>query len=188
MPKWQSSLQQGSDLSQQDPVALANLVNETPRTAYDNYSNYMDKLIVFYKLPWPAECTQPKPSLPTDPICQALVPTFDKGLFRSFSTPTLDRLLEIQIALHAYNLQFGSYPTTLSSLKPTFLTTLPTDPFTDGQPFKYVPQGTTYLLYSVGPDCVDDGGKPITNPANPKRPYLVTGADQKGDIVADVNL
>jgi hypothetical protein len=35
-----------------------------------------------------------------------------------------------------------------------------TDPF-DGQPLRYRNQGTGYVLYSIGPDLKDDGGKPM---------------------------
>jgi hypothetical protein len=34
------------------------------------------------------------------------------------------------------------------------------DPF-NGQPFVYHSTGTNWMLYSVGPDRLDDGGKPV---------------------------
>jgi hypothetical protein len=40
------------------------------------------------------------------------------------------------------------------------LTRTPQDPFT-GKPLIYHSQGTNWVLYSVGPDGVDGGGKPV---------------------------
>jgi hypothetical protein len=49
----------------------------------------------------------------------------------------------------------------LESWVPAFLPSLPIDPFT-GDPFFYRPDadGQGYLLYSVGPNLVDDEGVP----------------------------
>ena len=43
------------------------------------------------------------------------------------------------------------------SWSPRYLQRVPQDPFS-GKPLIFVPQGTHWLLYSVGPDRVDDGG------------------------------
>src|SRR5207247_2400535 len=45
------------------------------------------------------------------------------------------------------------------------------DPF-NGRPLAYRPYGRDYLLYSVGPDGVDDGGLPRDE----------TNPDSKGDV------
>jgi hypothetical protein len=52
------------------------------------------------------------------------------------------------------------YPAGLSELTPSYLNAVLTDPF-DGQPLRYRNQGTGYVLYSIGPDLKDDGGKPM---------------------------
>jgi hypothetical protein len=81
-------------------------------------------------------------------------------------------------------------PTTLEELvKSGILKALPTDPFaTDGK-FLYRPQGTTYLLYSVGPDGKDDNGTPITNPnVPPARMKHQPFASSTGDIVLGMNV
>jgi hypothetical protein len=49
----------------------------------------------------------------------------------------------------------------LSALAPDYLDAIPQDPF-DGQPLRYRPQGHGYMLYSIGPDLKDDGGKRMT--------------------------
>jgi hypothetical protein len=44
---------------------------------------------------------------------------------------------------------------------PDYLGRLPLDPFS-GSPLVYKQTGTNWLLYSVGVDGVDGGGKPVT--------------------------
>ncbi len=59
---------------------------------------------------------------------------------------------------------------------PRYLHRVPTDPFSD-RPLIYRPQGTNWLVYSVGEDEVDDGGKPATR--------WVRGTVTRGDIFYD---
>jgi hypothetical protein len=68
-------------------------------------------------------------------------------------------LLTIELNLRCYLADHGQPPATLDELVPRYLKTLPSDPFS-GKPLIYRPQGTNWLLYSVGPDGVDDGGMP----------------------------
>jgi hypothetical protein len=181
--KWWVS---GVSVRQLDLIDQAKAVNESPRTAYDHYTTYMNKLTAFAAQPWPVEQKTRAPKLPTDPINQILLPVFDGAIFQAYVAQTMDRLLEIQIGLHAYKLRHGAYPNNLSDLKPELNSKLPIDPFSH-QPFKYQKQGETYLLYSVGPDGVDDHGKPVAYTPNATAPYIVAGPDQKGDIVAGIN-
>ena len=52
------------------------------------------------------------------------------------------------------------YPASLSELTPKYLDAPLMDPF-DGQPLRYRKQDAGYVLYSIGPDLKDDGGKPM---------------------------
>jgi hypothetical protein len=52
----------------------------------------------------------------------------------------------------------GHLPATLDELKPQFLTEVPKDPF-DGQPLRFKPLATGFVVYSIGANRVDDGGK-----------------------------
>jgi hypothetical protein len=70
-------------------------------------------------------------------------------------------LLSVELALRAHSAEHGKPPAQLKELSPTFLKEIPRDPFT-GKPLVYRPQGTNWLLYSVGPDRVDNGGIPVT--------------------------
>jgi len=63
------------------------------------------------------------------------------------------------IAIERFRNRYAILPVTLSALSPEFLKSAPVD-FMDGQPLRYRagPDGH-YVLYSVGLDCVDNGGK-----------------------------
>jgi len=69
------------------------------------------------------------------------------------------RIIVTAIALERYRGKHGAYPATLDSLAPEFLKGVPVD-FMDGQPLRYrLTNDGHFVLYSVGLDCVDDGGK-----------------------------
>ena len=87
-----------------------------------------------------------------------------------------ERLLAAELALRCYQLDQGRVPARLDDLLVNYFSKLPQDPFTS-QPLIYRPQGTNWLLYSVGEDGVDDGGKPVGRPAS--------GTVTKGDILYD---
>lgn len=70
------------------------------------------------------------------------------------------RLLATELALRCYRCDQGNPPGNLQQLVPKYLQRIPSDPFS-GHPLVYRPSGTNWLLYSAGPDRVDDGGKPV---------------------------
>lgn len=59
------------------------------------------------------------------------------------------------LGLRAFTVETGGFPSTLDELVPTYLTTVPIDPF-DGAPLRYVKE--TGIVYSVGPNRKDLGG------------------------------
>lgn len=67
-------------------------------------------------------------------------------------------LNRLAFALAAYRADHGSYPAKLAHLKPKYLTEVPKDIFIDAA-LHYTRQGDGYLLYSVGRNEKDDGGK-----------------------------
>ena len=66
----------------------------------------------------------------------------------------------------------GSLPSSLSELVPAYLETAPRDPF-DGQPLRFKPLSRGYVVYSVGSDEKDDGGKE-RDPKNLGSSYDIT--------------
>lgn len=72
-------------------------------------------------------------------------------------------LSEIALALELFRLKYGKFPSRLEELKPEFLETLPVDRFSD-EPLRYVVEERGYLLYSTGPNRIDDRGAEWNNP------------------------
>lgn len=65
----------------------------------------------------------------------------------------------VSVALSAYRHDHGEYPPTLEGLIGDYLEALPLDPFVD-HPLHYKREGKDdYVLYSVGENTIDDGGK-----------------------------
>lgn len=83
------------------------------------------------------------------------------GLPRKVLRAETDRQTVIAaIALKRFQLKHGSYPPSLTTLVPEFVSTVPLDPV-DSQPLRYRQQsGGTFLLYSIGENGKDDGGNP----------------------------
>jgi hypothetical protein len=79
-------------------------------------------------------------------------------LGRAADTEVRRRLVITAIALERYRCQHGSYPNTLQELAPGLLKEPPAD-FMDGKPLHYRrTDDGHFVLYSVGLDCVDNGG------------------------------
>lgn len=111
-----------------------------------------------------------------------------ESLFSDFSTASVLKgmdlrtiepaLARLAVALAGYRAEHGAYPRKLSGLEPKWLKTVPKD-ICSGKDFIYKPSGRAYVLYSVGPNMRDDGGR--------ERPEDA-GADDDGpdDIVIRV--
>ena len=69
---------------------------------------------------------------------------------------SLNRLM---FALEAYRRDHaGNYPVALEDLRERYLAEIPLDPFS-GEAFRYVLEEAGFLLYSVGPNGIDDEGR-----------------------------
>lgn len=69
----------------------------------------------------------------------------------------LNRLLNTDLAIRMHQRQHGHLPDSLQDLIRGILLELPLDPYS-GKPLIYRTTESGFLLYSVGPDGVDDGG------------------------------
>lgn len=160
-------------------------------TILNNYTHYMDETIANAREPYAAK--PPAPPIPNDPIDQVLLPVFSQAYLKDVVTETQNALLLTALALRAYNVEHSDYPQSLSQLAPAYLSRVPADPFALNSPLRYRRTRTKYVLYSVGPDGKDDGGKRIDDPrrasqypSNPNARYQVQ-EDSLGDIVAGIN-
>jgi len=83
-------------------------------------------------------------------------------------------LLAASLALRAYKLEKRAYPSNLVELIPDYLERIPKDPFDARKALHYKNEQTNYVLYSLGPDRVDNGGTESTD--------RFFDTNQKGDI------
>ena len=67
-------------------------------------------------------------------------------------------LAQMALALSAYHGEHQEYPAKIADLAPKYLPEIHPDPFSD-QDFHYKTETGGYLLYSVGRNGIDDGGK-----------------------------
>ena len=89
-----------------------------------------------------------------------LRPTRQRAAGRHNRIVAQERLLAAELALRCYLTDKARVPARLEDLVPDYLSKVPQDPFT-GQAMIYRPQGTNWLVYSVGEDGVDNGGRPV---------------------------
>jgi hypothetical protein len=104
---------------------------------------------------------------------------------RATETEARRRLIVTAIALERYRGRHGAYPKTLQELVPELLKNPPVD-FMDGKPLRYrLTDDGRFVLYSVGLDCIDDGGTmPRPGPQRASYPGAPgSGIPQRTDLV-----
>jgi hypothetical protein len=155
-----------------------------------NLDEAMDRYVAASREPY---ARHPGPlAPPADPLSDILVSgVVHKSRVKQAASQAFDGLLRVALALRAYRLERGTYPSDLAALvKAGYLKSLPADPFSaDGKsPFAYrrTPAGR-YLLYSLGPDVRDDGGRAIESVSSSGKKTRFVEADSRGDIVAGIN-
>jgi hypothetical protein len=161
------------------------------RGILDEYLAYTDRTIADARLPF--SLRPPAPPRPNNSAATLLSADTRYFRLRTVECDTQNDLLLAALALRAYHVEKGVYPARLDELVTDgYLSRVPDDPFAPpGMPLLYrrMPGGSKYLLYSVGPDGKDDGGKPVSNKPNVgsggQRRLLKEGA--RGDFVLGVN-
>ncbi len=81
-------------------------------------------------------------------------------------------LTQVVIAAQQYKQQHGAYPDTLAQLRSNSKLSIPLDPFTDKE-LVYQRTKEGFLVYSVGQNEVDDGGKTATRQSKDKYDDIV---------------
>ena len=105
------------------------------------------------------------------------------------STQVLRRGLRVMLAIERFHAATGDYPAQLADLAPRFLDPMPLDPWS-GKPYGYIrvdPKqdrlGRSYLVYSVGSDRTDDGGKSLTREEIKKIPASQRAYEHGDDVI-----
>jgi hypothetical protein len=105
------------------------------------------------------------------------------GLMTSLIAPSLSAVFKtagrveakeacgrVAVAMTRFRLDRGKLPEGLGELVPKYMEGIPADPF-DGKPLRLAVKGDGRIIYSLGPDGVDDGGVEIS------------GKEGKGDVI-----
>jgi hypothetical protein len=87
-----------------------------------------------------------------------LMPALEAALEAENRAHTRESLGQLGFALAAYHADHDGYPDSLNALAPQYISRLPHDLYTEG-PLHYRREGAGCLLYSVGANGVDDGGR-----------------------------
>jgi hypothetical protein len=94
-------------------------------------------------------------------ILHLAAPTFGKLAQKTAIAQAELKMAQITCALERYRVAHNQYPDELRALTPQFVAACPNDPIKGGQ-FKYRRMADTFLLYSIGWNATDDGGKTVT--------------------------
>jgi len=118
---------------------------------------------------WPTHCRKQPPDpgnsagvvdLLTRPLSTFLIPSFERAAMLHYRTLADRRMAAIALAIRLYELDHGRRPVQLTDLVPEYLDVLPVDPFADdGRTFGYRPDTVPPVLYSIGPNGVDEEGR-----------------------------
>jgi hypothetical protein len=95
-------------------------------------------------------------------VAAMLVPAFDAA-FKATARDIADsRAARTMIAIEKFQRRERRFPNDLTELVPTFLSSVPLDPF-DDKPLRYVASPTNCKVYSIGQNRKDDGGQAAEN-------------------------
>jgi hypothetical protein len=134
------------------------------RTAHARRLRYLTAVVEIAKLPpeeQPARWDQladPQVELPE------LLKALSRGVSPSKAADLFDSTLAqlrctfVAVAAERYRLAEHRWPDTLEALVPRYVKAVPTDPF-DGKPLRYRRTSDGVVIYALGPDRQDDGGK-----------------------------
>jgi len=131
------------------------------------YLEAMETNIAFASLPFPrnvAVCTNlvSQQELAANRhhylLSGLLLPSVDRALIRESECAAYLIMARTALALERFGLANDRLPKDLGEMVPRFLLAIPLDPF-DGASLRYKLLPTGYVVYSIGPDGHDDGGK-----------------------------
>src|SRR5438445_1870660 len=91
-------------------------------------------------------------------ISGVVLPASSKAYLRHAESLAALRLAQTVLAVERFRLSGQRLPSDLDELVPDFLPQIQADPF-DGAPLRYKLLSKGYVVYSIGPDGHDDGGK-----------------------------
>ncbi|MGB2864552.1 MAG: hypothetical protein WBC05_14585 [Sedimentisphaerales bacterium] len=91
-------------------------------------------------------------------LLHEIMPALSRATTLELRTIAHLRTADAALAAQRYRLASGKFPDKLADLVPTYLQSVPEDPF-DGNELRYKRLGPGFVVYSIGDDLSDDGGK-----------------------------
>jgi hypothetical protein len=91
-------------------------------------------------------------------LLHAFVPAISRVTELDLAAIARLRTAQVAVAVERYRLATGGLPDTLAELVPRYLDTVPKDPF-DGKDLRYKKLDIGFVIYSIGEDETDNGGK-----------------------------
>lgn len=168
-------------------IMLWQTITTPRRTVFNNYTNYMDSLIVLARERYITKVKLPE--IPNDMYSQIVAPSDERLRWNYARDEAGNSLALVALALRAYRFENNRYPQTLSKLIPRYLKKIPDDPFGSGESLHYKIIGAEYSLYSIGVDGIDNHGRATANAKYPNGDcrHFLTSPESKGDFVAGIN-
>lgn len=180
---WRKQIADSGDLSVMQAVRLLNMSKEE---FMEDYSRLMDAQIDNAHLPYSA--MQPVTGFKNSPVTAFTLNVSSRRWIQA-RADTQCVLLMTMLALRAYKMDHGNYPPALQTLVPHYLRKVPIDPFDGLTPLRYRLEGEKYFLWSIGPDGINNNGRPIENKNRTGRGrYRSWRPGDSGDIVAGLNV
>ncbi|MBW3597625.1 MAG: hypothetical protein KY475_10155 [Planctomycetes bacterium] len=102
-----------------------------------------------------------------------IMPAMDAQFSPAYLAEARTRVAAVALAAERFRLAYDRFPETLEELAPDFVEAVPLDPF-DAEPLRYRTVGHFCVVYSVGEDCVDDGGREVNGQAHPDVALMVS--------------
>ena len=178
----------GTMLNKPSILERVKLFCVSKRAVAFNVARRLDTQIANSQLPY---TTPPKPLPSGDPISGDFVPGFDKLRAVYARNDAGNALWLVALALRAYKSEHNAYPLQLRVLVPNYLKSVPADPFGGGASLRYKIVGNSYLLWSIGPDGVNNNGAPIPfrvgQLATSRNRLPQVDLESRGDYVAGKN-
>ncbi|HEX8551612.1 MAG TPA: hypothetical protein VF681_08660 [Abditibacteriaceae bacterium] len=174
------------------PADRVQALTIAPEEIIRNYTRAMDGHITNARLPYSA--SKAVVAEPADPFSRSMLGDYYGQIrFLSARSDASNAVWLCALALRAFRVENGTYPTRLDELMSGYLKAVPADPFGGGEKLRYKRTANSYVLWSIGPDGKDDGGKPVparyrVKPSaweKPRLPFIE--ADSNGDYVAGKN-
>jgi hypothetical protein len=91
-------------------------------------------------------------------LLHEFMPAFSRVITININSMAHLSTARVALAVQRYRLANGDIPDTLTELVPTYIETVPKDPF-DGSELRYRKLESGFVVYSVGEDGRDDGGR-----------------------------